>query len=75
MQQSAELESVSMSLTRELYFTHQKEQPITMNSVIAASLFYCPMRTISFKQAKDVCHKLYKYISSRNYHTYISTFP
>jgi len=35
-----DFESLSMKLTKDLYLIQQREQPITMNSIIASSLLY-----------------------------------
>lgn len=37
---STDFESLSMKLTKDLYLIQQREQPITMNSIIASSLLY-----------------------------------
>jgi glycerol-3-phosphate O-acyltransferase len=36
------MEQVALNLTKELYHVQQREQPITMNSLISTSLFYQP---------------------------------
>ena len=70
-----DLEEVSMKLTKDLYFVQQKQQPITMNSLISSSLLYDTADEIKFTRAKKITGQIYKYIQSRDYLTYVSTYP
>lgn len=68
-------EDLALKLTRDLYRIQQEEQPITMNSLIAATLMYYPREEIRFKDIKISTSLIYDYIMERGYKTYISTQP
>ena len=68
-------EDLALKLTRDLYRIQQEEQPITMNSLIAATLMYYPREEIRFKDIKISTSLIYDYIMERGYKTYISMQP
>ena len=68
-------ESVSLSLTRDLYKIHQQEQPITMNSLISSSLMYYPNQEISFKNIKTITKNIYNYILDKDIKHYCAAAP
>ena len=68
-------ESVSLSLTRDLYKIHQQEQPVTMNSLISSSLMYYPNQEISFKNIKTITKNVYNYILDKDIKHYCAAAP
>lgn len=69
------MEDLSLNLTKQLYMTHQKVQPITMNDLIASSLIFHPKSEISFKSIQISCKNLLNHIKLKNYQTYINNPP
>jgi len=69
------MEKMALNLTRELYYVQQKEQPITMNSLISTSLFYQPEQQVTFNKIKGSIDMLYSYIQDSQLKNYISTTP
>mmetsp|Transcript_10027 Transcript_10027/g.16865 ORF Transcript_10027/g.16865 Transcript_10027/m.16865 type:complete len:292 (-) Transcript_10027:477-1352(-) len=71
------LEEMSMQLTKSLYQIQQKEQPVTMNSIIAACIFYQPPgRTeVTFKTIKQAAQVVYKSLLDKDCRNYISILP
>jgi glycerol-3-phosphate O-acyltransferase len=74
-EQSINIEAVSMQLTKDLYQIHQREQPITMNSLIASSLLFHSKPMITFQHVKTTTKNLFTHIQRKGYKTYISGFP
>ena len=66
---------LALQLTRDLYKIHQKEQPITKNSIISAALLFNQKPTLSFRKLKDISSDCYKSIQLRDLKTYMSVPP
>lgn len=77
MQQHASdsFDEMSLRLTRDLYQIQQKEQPITMNSLISTSLLFNQEEEMSFQAIKVSTKLLYDYILEKGYMNYISASP
>jgi hypothetical protein len=67
--------SISRRLTKELYQIQQREQPITMNSLISTSILFNPLQEADFLSIKVTTKKIYDYIRAKRYKTYISASP
>jgi hypothetical protein len=68
-------DSLSLRLTRELYHNHQKEQPVTMNSLISTSILYKPNSKATFGEIKSFSKQIYRMCKYKGLKTYISNSP
>lgn len=68
-------ENISMRLTSDLYQIQQREQPITMNSLISAALCHYPLPKMTIKYLKSSVKLTYDHILRKEYKTYISSPP
>jgi glycerol-3-phosphate O-acyltransferase len=59
------LDHAALQLTKDLYQIQQREQPITMNSLISTSLFYHPASEVTFGTVKLETSLLYNYIQDK----------
>ena len=66
---------LAIKLTRDLYVIQQREQPITMNSMISACFLYYPGNEISFKYIKVITRNIYRHIKNKKYKTYVNGPP
>lgn len=66
---------LALQLTRDLYKVHQKEQPITKNSIISSALLFNQKPTLSFRKLKQISSELYTQIQLRDMKTYMSVAP
>lgn len=68
-------QSISLRLTKELYQIQQREQPITMNSLISTAILFNPLEEADFLSIKVTTKKLFDYIKAKDCKTYISASP
>ena len=74
-QTKLDFQGLAMKLTHDLYRIQQRQQPVTMNSMIAASLMLHQKDKISFKSIKDTTQNIYEHVIAMNYKTYCSAPP
>ena len=73
--QSTRPHSVSLQLTRELYHIQQKEQPITMNSLVVSALMYYPKNEITIGAVKKSSKAIYDLAQEKEIKIYVSAEP
>ena len=62
-------------MTKQFYEFHQREQPITHNSMISTSLLVEQKPQISFKIIKEICDDLYSFVMIRKLKSYMGNKP
>lgn len=72
---AATFEEKAFKLTTLMYKLHQKETPITHNSLVSASILFSQRPEISFKKIKSSCDTLFKQLYINKAKTYISNSP
>lgn len=73
--QQMTFEEKAFKLTTLLYKLHQKESPITHNTLVSASILFNQRPEVSFKKIKASCDNLFKQMRVNNAKTYISNAP
>ena len=58
-----------------MYLAHQKETPITHNSLIAASIMQSQTQELPIKNVKTICDTVYQKMRENGAKTYISVSP
>jgi len=57
------------------YQIHQKESPITINTIVSTSLFFYPKSSITFNTIGYITKTIFDYMLYNKHNTYVSNSP
>lgn len=66
---------IQLKLTRDLYYIHKRENPITMNSLVVSSMIYHPENQITIENVKKHARAGFLLTKAKNIKTYVSAEP